>query len=171
MAFAGLIMAAGQMVQQQQAATLQQREAMKEARELDRQTRIMKAEGRAAARQSEAENQKFLAQQKMSYVANGVDMAGSPLLVLDETDRIGREEVRALKSSFYNKARLNKQRSKRVLNQGRAALINADIKSTATGAKAAGGFVKGGGSFDSFNFNKGKSASDPNIGKNDRIVT
>ena len=124
-----------QMALQHQQAQAEFKASLDEARAIDEQTRIIKEEGKIAASISEDENRKFLAKQKMAYIVNGVDLVGSPLLVLEETEAIGKEEVKALKKSTAARARLSLGKSKRVLSRGRAAFFEAAAKNIVTSSK------------------------------------
>lgn len=130
------LMASG-MAQNTAAAVETWKASQKESRAIDAQTRLMRQEGREAARLSATENAKFLAQQKMAFVVNGVDMVGSPLLVLEETENIGIDEVDAMKRATAAAANFSLQKSKRVLSTGRAAFFQA----AASNVQTTGGIV------------------------------
>lgn len=132
-----IAMAAVGMAQNSAAAVAQWQDSLKESRAIDEQTRLIQEEGRANAQLSATENAKFLAKQKMAYVVNGVDMTGSPLLVMEETEKIGEDEVDAMKKRTAAAASFSLQKSKRVLSQGRAAFFEASAKNAEIAGSAA----------------------------------
>lgn len=138
MAIQGAMAAIG-IAQNSAAAIAAFRAAQNEARALDEQALIMDIEGRKAANMAKLENRKFEAKQKLAFLSNGIDLSGSPLLVLEETEEIGREEVNALKRSVAAKVALTRGKAHRVLEGGRAAFFEASAKSASSAAGALGG--------------------------------
>lgn len=97
--------------------------AKAEARNLEEQGRLAQEEhNREAARRAE-EVRKFHRTQSLAFLKNGVTLAGSPLLVLDETMTQGQEEVNAISKSGDAQRTLYNQRAAQTVNSGRAALI------------------------------------------------
>lgn len=118
------------------AGFMQKKEADKEARAIKEQQEIKRIEDENAANMAVDQNRKFLAQQKLQFLLNGVNLEGSPLLVLEDTANFGIEEVQAFKNRSNAQMRLMGKQASRVKNAGRASLIGSGIKATEIGVGA-----------------------------------
>ncbi len=120
--------------------------AQDEAKDLKRQAALERQEGLEEAARLEKEHRKFLAKQSLMYLKGGVTLAGSPLLVLEETREEKNKQVAAQKRRAEALYRLGRGKAKRVSNAGRAGLIGGFMDATSSGtsmflqAKAAGIF-------------------------------
>ena len=115
---------------------LQKKEADKEARAIKEQQEIKRLEDEKSANIAVDQNRKFLAQQKLQFLLNGVTLEGSPLLVLEDTANFGIEEVQAFKNRSKAQMDLMATQASRVKNAGRASLIGSGIKATEIGVGA-----------------------------------
>ena len=129
---------------------MKNQEAKREARSLENQARLTEQEAEAEARIHEIRVRKFAANQKAAFLKNGVTLDGSPLMVLEETARIGGEEAGAIRRSGAARAQLFRENATQAKNAGRAALIGGLGDAAGTfgtytmGAKSAG-ITSGGG--------------------------
>lgn len=120
--------------------------AKQEASLIEEQGRIARAESEVEAARVKKENDKFIARQKLSFLKNGVSLAGSPLLVLGESQEESNKEVKAIQDRGVSQQTLAQRRAKITRNQGRSSLIGSifDAGSSAfsqtTQAKQAGFF-------------------------------
>ena len=101
------------------------------------------------ARQRTREIQKFAANQKISFLKNGVTLEGSPALTLAETYALGQEEVNAITQAGTRQANAYWREAKIAKKQGRAAMISglfgaADSGVQAYGIGSSGGLFGGG---------------------------
>jgi hypothetical protein len=72
------------------------------------------------------------AQQTMDFVSAGVEMIGTPLLVLAETAKMAETDAEELRTTGRNTRNLYNQKAKIAVSEGRASLIS----SVLTGASA-----------------------------------
>lgn len=103
-----------------------------EAENIEMQANISEIEHQIEAQRVAREGRKFLGQQSVSYLKNGVVLAGSPLLVLEETKWETHKQVRALenrgallKSQGYIRAEITRA-------EGTARMLGANIQAAAT---------------------------------------
>jgi hypothetical protein len=97
----------------------QAKEAKKDAAELARR------EGEAAAAKQARETAQLLSKQQAAYAASGVGLEGTPLFVIEETERLAAEERELiLELSGYRSAALSEE--------GRAASLQGLGKGTST---------------------------------------
>jgi hypothetical protein len=82
----------------------------------------------AAARSTEV--RKFKATQKLAFLTNGVQIAGTPGLILNETTQAGQNEVNALKTRGDNYANLSYQRAGILRAEGRSAFLGSIVSAT-----------------------------------------
>lgn len=92
-----LISAGGQI----QAGNAARKAASKTAAMQEFQGRLAQQEADAQAAKTEKEAKKFRDRQILAYLKNGVTLEGSPLLVLDETIKLGDEEAAAIRKRGY----------------------------------------------------------------------
>lgn len=116
----------------------------KEASALRDQGQLASDEANAEAASHAQDVRRFAANQSLAFLSNGVSMAGSPLLVLDDTITQGQNEVNSIVKSGDAQKRLYNQRADNTRNQGRAALIGSiggaagTVAGTAVTGKQAG---------------------------------
>jgi hypothetical protein len=104
--------------QQRQADAI---EAAAKAQEMQAQAALEDAQN--AATQKATEVRQAHAHQAVAYASSGVTLEGSPLLVLNETLRLGQQEVDALMKRGTAQANLYNQAAFQTRNEGRAALL------------------------------------------------
>lgn len=115
------------------------RASREEASELRAEGEIVRGESEQAAQDRAIENRKFVADQKLTFLKNGITLEGSPLLVLKETKEIGQREVASIRTrGIRQQSKLRKQ-AKRTKRAGRAALIKS-ITGAGAGAAGTGAF-------------------------------
>ena len=84
-------------------------------------------EGRSLLRDAE----RFRASQKVAFIKSGVDLSGSPILVLEETRQLAEEEVDALLDSGERARELGFLRAAQVRRGGRAQMLGSEISANA----------------------------------------
>lgn len=95
-----------------------------QADQLEQQGAIAKAEAQAQAEQQSIDRRKFIAEQKVAYLANGIGLSGAPLVTFTDTYNTYQKQIDATtragnaKSSYYS-SEANVTRK-----NGRAALIS-----------------------------------------------
>lgn len=82
------------------------------------------------------ERTQFLKRQKLAFLKSGVTLEGSPLLVLEDTQRKSQEEVDAMIRRGNAQYRLGNASADITESKGRAALIGAYGTAASTGASA-----------------------------------
>lgn len=97
--------------------------AKAEAQAQEDQIQYVQEDTSNEARQKAREVTKFREEQAVAYNKSGVTLAGSPLLVLDETRRLGQEEIDAIQRRGQNMQELYKQKAKQTKSAGRSALL------------------------------------------------
>lgn len=120
---AGLQVAGGfmQYSQQKKADKAAKNAAFEEAR-------LAEEDANRAALQEKIEADKTRKIQKMAYLSSGVDLSGSPLLVMEETRNQGNENAKNIKDSGYARADLTRKQG----SVGRASLVGS-VVNTASG--------------------------------------
>lgn len=116
--------------------------AKREASAMEAEGQLLQEEANREAGSHARDVRRFAANQSLSFLANGVTLAGSPLLVLDDTYTQGQEEVNAIVKSGNAKRNLYNQRASITRNQGRAALISGIGQAAGIGAGTASGLSK-----------------------------
>lgn len=111
-----------------------------EANSIQSQAQIALQESRQAAAQRAYDVTKFQSEQAHTYASSGITLEGSPALVLEETRRLGQQEVDALTRSGNAKYNLMMTQAQQTRNAGRAALIGAFAK---TGQSALSAYTMG----------------------------
>lgn len=107
-----------------------------EANSIQDQAQISLRESRQAAAQRAYDVTKFQSEQAHKYASSGITLEGSPALVLEETRRLGQQEVDALTRSGNAKYNLMMTQARQTKNAGRAALIGAFAKAGQSGLSA-----------------------------------
>lgn len=113
----------------------QQKKADKAAkRAAETQATLMEEDAKRAAQQELATAEDARKKQRMAFLKSGVDLTGSPLLVMEETRDKGLENAKNVTESAKARADLTRQQG----SVGRASLIGtvADIGSSAAGSYA-----------------------------------
>lgn len=136
---AGLQVASGFMqYSQQKKADKAEKRAYEESLRIAReQGELDKQDAERAAREELAEADRARKLQKMAYLKSGVDLTGSPLLVMEETRSKGEENAKNIRDS--QKARSNLAYQSVAANKpvSRASLVNTALD---VGAGIAGGY-------------------------------
>lgn len=97
--------------------------AKKEANMLNDQAATAEEQAQLEARRRAEDVRKFEKRQKLAFLKNGVTLEGSPLLVLEETLRLGQEEVDSIIRAGASQGRLLREKAGITKRQGRAAMI------------------------------------------------
>lgn len=95
-----------------------------EARAQEEEGALLLLEANEEADRVNTQNIKFRKRQKLAFLKSGVVLAGSPLLILEETRREGAKEVEAIKKRGQAQFRLSNQRAEISRLSGRASLIS-----------------------------------------------
>lgn len=131
--------------------------ARREAKAIEEQGRLQQEEATAEATAHAQDVRRFAANQSLSFLANGVTLAGSPLLVLEDTVMQGQNEVDSIVRSGNAARRLAGEKAENTRASGRAALIGGIASAAGTvatagiAAKAGGLFPTGGTGASDFN--------------------
>lgn len=97
--------------------------ARREASALEAQGLMLRDEYAKEAQNRANEVRKFKAKQKLAFLSNGVQITGTPQLVLDETTREGQDEVNALTKRGNAYADLAYRKAGIMRDEGRSAFI------------------------------------------------
>ena len=107
---------------------------------LEEQARIQREETEAEANRKAEERRKFIASQKVAFLANGIGLAGTPLVVLEDTYKQYEEEISAIRRSGNAQAGLLERQAKTTKKSGKAELISGVLNA---GTSIASGAFKG----------------------------
>lgn len=103
-------------------------EAKKQGEEQQRlyeeQARIQQEETATAISQKSDERRRLLATQRMAYLANGVELTGTPLVVGEDTFNEYQKEIDAMKRSGSAKVSLLNKQGSMAATSGRTQLIS-----------------------------------------------
>jgi len=94
---------------------------------------LLEGEARREANRIEDEGQRFAAQQKMAYIGSGVEIGGSAVVTLAQTDKWAKEEATAVRDratairGYYDRS------AKISRNQGMASFITGIAQGLASG--------------------------------------
>jgi hypothetical protein len=105
-----------------------QKAAASEASDIRQQGYIQAQESFRDAKVVEEEAESFRKRQKVMFLKSGVALEGTPLLVLEDTRLKAQEEAEAIRRRGIAEFNLADKKAKRVFRQGRAALIEANVK-------------------------------------------
>lgn len=97
--------------------------AKKEASAMEAQGQLLQEEADAEARAHAKDVRRFAANQSLAFLANGVSLAGSPLLVTQDTVEQGQAEVDSIVKAGNAKAKLYNTQAQIRRNEGRASFI------------------------------------------------
>lgn len=119
----------------------QQKKAAEEQAELMRdQGALARAESDREALRKGEERDKFIAQQKVSFLANGIGLGGSSLAVMEDTFNQFQQEIDAIRRAGTAQQDFTNRQARLTERSGRAALFGG----VAQAASSAGGmFVAG----------------------------
>lgn len=101
--------------------------------------RMIRAEAENEALRYEEQNTRFKATQKLAFLKSGVQLTGSPLDVLDETIRVGRENANTIRATGAARALDAQMGGEQAAMAGRNALVSGvtgAARGAATGAYA-----------------------------------
>lgn len=123
------LVSAGLQVASGLASYSQQKKADKAAKAAaNEEARLMEEDASRAALQEKQEAERVRKVQKMAYLASGVDLTGSPLLVMEETRNKGEENAKNVVESAKARADLTRMQG----SVGRASLLGS-LSDTASG--------------------------------------
>lgn len=111
-----------------------------EAEALEAQGAIAREDARIAAIQKARDVTQFQAAQGQAYLASGVTLEGTPVIVMEETRRQGQQEVDALIKRGAAMQALYRSASRQTNKSGRGAFLEGILGAGATGLK---GYVEG----------------------------
>lgn len=112
------------------ALAAQQRAFDQESALYESQAQLAELEAEATAAQKSREVSNFRENQANAYNASGVLLEGSPMIVLDETRRLGEQEIAAIRLRGQAQADTLRQRGALTQAQGRAAIFGERQKFT-----------------------------------------
>lgn len=99
----------------------------------EEQARIQKEETATAMQQTSDARRRLMAEQRMAYLANGVELTGTPLVVGEDTFKEYQTEINALQKSGAAKASLLQKQGKTAASSGRTQLISSLFSAGSTG--------------------------------------
>jgi hypothetical protein len=110
--------------------------ASDEARLLESQADIARQEAEVDAAAKARDVRRFQADQAHKYAASGITLEGSPVLVLEETLRLGQQEVDAIIRRGKANMDLLKQKARITKSGGRNAFLSSILTTGAQGMEA-----------------------------------
>lgn len=96
------------------------------------QGEILSLEANEEAARIERNAASLRKRQKILFLKSGVSLEGSPLLILEETQREAQKEADAVRKRGVSQFTLGRQRAKAASRRGRSALISATGKAVAS---------------------------------------
>jgi len=100
---------------------------------LQRQQAVLASqEANVEAKRKEEAATKLRKKQKMIFLKSGVGIGGSPLLILEETERDARIEADSIRDRGMAQANLGLKKAKQTFRAGRATLIGNTMKAVST---------------------------------------
>jgi hypothetical protein len=118
----------------------QKKEADDRAEIIQDQARIEREETEAEVGRRTEERNRFIAKQKVAFLASGVGLAGTPLIVLEDTFKQFNTEISAIKRTGAAKAGLLEKEAGITKKSGKAALISGVL---GAGSTVGGNIFKG----------------------------
>lgn len=109
----------------------------------DEQARIQREETATAMQQRSDERRRMLASQRMAYVANGIELTGTPLVVGQDTFSEYQKEIDAIGRSGAAKAKALNTQGSMAATAGRSQLISSLFSAGGTAFKGYAGTKKG----------------------------
>ncbi len=107
--------------------------AESEARDIEEQATLEREELLEESRRQKKEARKFLAKQSVAFVKGGVSLAGSPMLVLEETQDEADKQFAAGRRQADARFRFGMRKAERVSAGGRSSLLGNIIGGVASG--------------------------------------
>ena len=107
---------------------------------LQEQARLEREQAETEAQRKEEERTKFIAKQKVAFLANGVGLAGTPLVVLEDSFQQFNKEIASIRRSGTAQAKFLEKEADIKKRSGKAALISGVI---GAGSSIAGNIFKG----------------------------
>jgi flagellar biosynthesis component FlhA len=141
MIIASMAMGAGQIYSGMEA----NKAAKAQAAQIEEQAQIAKAESDRAAEQKSTERRRFLAEQRMAYLASGVSLEGTPMIVQGDTWNEFQQEIEAIRRSGAAQYGFAMKEATTARKTGRAQLVSGFLSGAGTmgmGAYKAGAFSK-----------------------------
>lgn len=102
----------------------------------EEQARIQQEETATTMKQTSDARRRLMAEQRMAYLANGVELTGTPLVVGDETFKEYQTEIDAIQKSGAAKSSLLQKQGKMAAASGRTQLISSLFTAGETAAKS-----------------------------------
>jgi hypothetical protein len=106
--------------------------AKEQAGQLDRQAALAQEEARIEADRQSDERRRFIADQKMAYVANGIGISGTPLVTFENSYNEYQKEIDATIRAGDANADYLRSEAKVTRRNGRAALIGGVTQAAST---------------------------------------
>ncbi len=103
---------------------------------LRRGEREMMEDTRARVEGLRFRGDQFLAQKKVNFLKNGVQLAGSPLIALAEDEKRIKEEISAVERAAEAEASQSKKARRQLRRSGRLALLGGGIAAAGSLSKA-----------------------------------
>lgn len=100
---------------------------------MNTQARLMEQEAQIAAAQRAREVELFRGKQSISYMDAGVKLEGTPLQMLEETRRLGKQEIDALMTRGKMQSALMKQQAQMTRKAGRNAFFGSLLSAAGQG--------------------------------------
>lgn len=120
---------------------IQQKEAAEEQADLMReQAALARSEAESEAVRKGEERDKFIAQQKVSFLANGIGLGGSSFGVMEDTFNQFQQEIDAIRRSGAAQEKFTNRQADLTKKSGRAAMFGGFSQAAQTGAST---FVSG----------------------------
>ena len=117
----------------------------------DKQSSLMEQQGQLqyedALREADRildDGRRFQQEQMMAYISSGVEISGTPLLVLSETQKLAAEEAAWTETHGVNERSLSQAQAKITKSEGQAALIGSIGSAIGSGV---GTYASAGGKF------------------------
>lgn len=107
--------------------------ADEEAADIREQARIQRDEADEEARRLDVKNRKFLARQSLMFIKSGVTLAGSPMLILEETQEESAKESAAVRKRGTALFELGQRKAERLASAGRAAFTGSLFNAIGSG--------------------------------------
>jgi flagellar biosynthesis component FlhA len=119
--------------------------AKEQASQIEEQAQTAKAESNRVAEQKNVERRRFLAEQRMAYLASGVSLEGTPMIVQGDTWNEFQQEIDSIRRSGAAQYGFSMKEAATTRNTGRAQLVSGILSGVGTaagGAYKAGAFTK-----------------------------
>jgi Skp family chaperone for outer membrane proteins len=102
----------------------------------EEQARVQREETATATTMKSDDRRRMLASQRMAYLANGVELTGTPLVVGDDTFNEYQKEIDALKTSGAAKSYLLSKQGEQAATSGRTQLVSSLFSAGSTVAQS-----------------------------------